>query len=236
MCLIHWLKNEYNKHVTAWSDTNLIINKKWEWNYKIRIDTWASSNMVNSPGLPRLKGPTCSPSIKAASPLTCESENKFSSQMYNYKCCISSSLEVSHIILRFELFRFKKLTFKINSSGKQHSYNSFFELQAKTLILPLMFQSSFFSLLDVFSVTFWKIHSIWKILGVHSRKSSDKKIRLHVADECFRKHVDISLNCSFHHQLSRPWLRLDINSIKPQIFVHWWALDGFPKFRRWLAK
>lgn len=34
--------------------------------------TSASSNMVNSPGLPRLKGPTCSPSIKATNPSTCK--------------------------------------------------------------------------------------------------------------------------------------------------------------------
>lgn len=33
--------------------------------------TSASSSIVNSPGLPRLKGPMCSPSIKAINPATC---------------------------------------------------------------------------------------------------------------------------------------------------------------------
>lgn len=33
--------------------------------------TLASSSMVNSPGFPRLKGPTCSPSIRRISPSTC---------------------------------------------------------------------------------------------------------------------------------------------------------------------
>lgn len=39
-------------------------------NSKHHIHTLASSSMVNSPGLPRLKGPICSPSINRMSPST----------------------------------------------------------------------------------------------------------------------------------------------------------------------
>lgn len=37
----------------------------------VSCTTWASSSMVNSPGFPRLNGPTCSPSINLMRPSTC---------------------------------------------------------------------------------------------------------------------------------------------------------------------
>lgn len=40
-------------------------------NFRGRWLTSASSNMVNSPGFPRLNGPTCSPSISRTRPSTC---------------------------------------------------------------------------------------------------------------------------------------------------------------------
>lgn len=42
------------------------------------ILTSASSSMVNSPGLPKLKGPTCSPSINAINPSTWKNVDTYS--------------------------------------------------------------------------------------------------------------------------------------------------------------
>lgn len=49
-----------------------------QWRSNIYVgQTSASSNIVNSPGLPKLNGPTCSFSINATSPSTCHQENSY---------------------------------------------------------------------------------------------------------------------------------------------------------------
>lgn len=66
---------EYLKHSTG---TKIMLeNRRKEKEIWIELKTWhtlASSSMVNSPGFPRLKGPTCSPSIKRISPSTFQIE------------------------------------------------------------------------------------------------------------------------------------------------------------------
>jgi len=46
------------------------LNSIFAFGSMVSCTTWASSSIVNSPGFPRLKGPTCSPSISRIKPST----------------------------------------------------------------------------------------------------------------------------------------------------------------------
>lgn len=60
-------RSHYFLWILKWSENSWIFRLMSQ----SERQTSASSSIVNSPGLPKLKGPTCSPSISATSPLTC---------------------------------------------------------------------------------------------------------------------------------------------------------------------